>query len=218
MAKSSIAGKSWSWNVLRILHAHRPIHRALDVGAGLGFYAQFRRAGQHWTAVDIWGPFVQAYELEKKYDRVIIGDMRFMDWRHFTPLDLVICGDVLEHMTKPDAIQLLRQALSNARVVLVSIPIVFSDQHEILGNPFEKHVKPDWSNEECMASFPNICVAAREEDIGVYLLTRSADDFNALQAIVRGELTAPVDPNEKEVRLIMPSSAHPDLLPTKQHE
>jgi hypothetical protein len=216
MSKSSLAGKVWSWEVLRVLHAHRPLHRVLDVGAGLGFYSQFRRPGQHWTAVDIWGPFAQAYELDKKYDRVIIGDMRFMDWRHFVPLDLVICGDVLEHMTKDDAIGLLQLALSNTRVVLVSIPIELSHQGAALGNPFEKHVKPDWSHEECVASFPNVCIGTKEGDIGVYMLTQSADDFAALQAIIRGELKAPLGPDDK-IKLVMPSSAHPDLPSSRAH-
>ena len=210
MSKSSFAGKLWSHEVLRVLHAHRPLHRVLDVGAGLGFYTQFRHPDQHWTAVEIWGPFVEAYELEKKYDRVVLGDMRYLDWRHFAPLDLVICGDVLEHMTKDEALELIRLGLAHSRVVLISIPIVHAEQEAILGNPYEVHVKPDWSHEECVTSFPGICIGHNEAGIGVYFLSQSPEDATALIDIGTGKLTAPRDKSAKKT-LTMPSSYHPSL-------
>ena len=211
MSKSSMAGKVWSFEMLRVLHAHRPIKRVLDVGAGMVIYTQFRRPGQHWTAVEIWGPFVKAYDLASKYDHVVVGDMLYMDWRKFAPLDLVLCGDVLEHMTKDNALDILNHALDHARVVLVSIPIVHSEQNAIYGNPYEVHVKPDWSHEECVSSFPSLCAGYCEDGIGVYFMSRIVEDIEALQAIGSGKLTAPRGPADA-VTLTIPSGYHPDLV------
>ena len=210
MAKSSAAGKGWSYEVLRVLHAHRPLHRVLDVGAGLGIYSQFRQPGQHWTAIEIWGPFVETYDLAKKYDTVVIGDMRYLDWQHFAPLDLVICGDVLEHMTKEEAQELVRRGLEHSRLVLISIPIEHAEQEAILGNPYEAHVKPDWTHAECVASFPDICLGYQEAGIGVYVLSRTPADAAALGDIVNGRLTAPRDANTLE-NIVVPSAYGPGL-------
>jgi SAM-dependent methyltransferase len=181
MPKSSPAGKIWSFDILKLLHSRRPIQRALDVGAGLGFYAAYRRPGQHWTGVEIWAPYIKTYDLHSKYDQVVVGDIRYLDWRHFMPLDLVVCGDVLEHMSKDDALKVLNTALGHARIVLVSIPIVISEQGEKYGNPFETHVKSDWTHAECLSSLPDVCLQHEAPPVGVYFLSRNPLDCAVLR-------------------------------------
>ena len=135
--------------------------------------------------MEIWGPYVEAYKLRQFYEQVVVGDIRYLDWRHFLPLDLVICGDVIEHMTKEEGLGVLQRGLTHARVVLVSIPIVDCEQGESHGNPFEVHVKPDWSHEECLSSLPAVCVARAAPLIGVYVLSNSEEDRACLVSIAR---------------------------------
>lgn len=186
MPKSNSAGKMWSYKLVSQLHARAPLQRILDVGAGLGIYARFREPGQHWTAVEAWAPYVKSYALHTLYDHVIVADIRYLDWQRVAPLDLVICGDVLEHMSKEDALDVVHRALDHARVVLISLPVTYAAQGELLGNPFEVHVKPDWSHPECMESFPDICLAMQESYLGIYFLTRSSTDRRILEAAVMG--------------------------------
>jgi hypothetical protein len=176
MPKSSPAGKLWSRTLLADVHARRPLRRILDIGAGMGTYTSYRVPGQTWIGVEVWTPYIAQFGLIQKYDQLLNNDARTLDWSALAPLDLVICGDVLEHMTKDEAIALLNQALSCARLALVSIPIVHSPQEAMHGNPFEEHVKPDWSHDECMESLPNVVLAHVDMPIGVYILSRDPDD------------------------------------------
>src|SRR4051794_4595345 len=111
MPKSSPAGKMWSRRVLAMLQDRAPIHRVLDVGAGMGTYESFRTPGQTWIGLEVWAPYVEAYDLGRKYDELLTCDVRAVDWSALAPLDLVICGDVLEHMTKDEALAVIEKAL-----------------------------------------------------------------------------------------------------------
>jgi hypothetical protein len=194
MPFSDPAGKMWSLVVLLNLERARPIVRVLDVGPGRGVYSQFRKSWQHspqhWTAVEVWGPYVKEYDLVSKYDEVIVADIRYLDWSLVAPQDLVICGDVLEHMTKAEALSVVTRALEHARVVLISIPIIHMPQDEVYGNQYEAHVKDDWTHQECLASFPDIVLALEQPPVGVYLLTRNAEDRLAIKQMVAGGLKA----------------------------
>ena len=58
---------------------------------------------------------------------------------------------------------------------MISIPIVDFPQDMIGGNPFEKHVKENWSHEEMLESFPNIISAFIHEFIGVYFVSTNSE-------------------------------------------
>ena len=176
MPKSNYGCKRWSKAMLTALNNIAPLKRIIDVGPGIGTYTSFRQPGQQWVGVEVWAPYVRTYELEKKYDQVVVADIRYLDWSQFTPVDVVIFGDILEHMAKEEAVKVVDRALRVARVALISVPVVESIQDELEGNPFERHVKTDWTNEEVWNTFPDICTNMLESYIGAYLLSRSPGD------------------------------------------
>jgi hypothetical protein len=53
-------------------------------------------------------------------------------------------------MTKQDAIELVEQILKPNTTLIISIPIRHMPQDAINGNPFEVHVKDDWTHQEVM--------------------------------------------------------------------
>jgi SAM-dependent methyltransferase len=184
MPKSNYGGKSSSRWLLKHLHRSAPLSRVLDVGPGQGIYVQMmRQPGQHWIGVEAWGPYIQKFDLKRQYDEVIVSDIRYFDWTRVAPLDLVICGDVLEHMTQSEAIAVVEKALAVARIVLISMPIIHSRQGELEGNPFEVHVEEDWTNERALAAFPHWCVNILESYLGVYLVCRTPDDRALLSSL-----------------------------------
>jgi SAM-dependent methyltransferase len=139
----------------------------LDVGAGEGTYLSLaHRRGQHWTAVESWEPYVAKYELEKRYDRVIRGDVRSIEW---PDVDLVIFGDVLEHMTHADALAVWNEARKHSRYILLSIPIVPYPQGPVGGNPYEEH-RSTWMHGECV-ELPGVIASRKLRSIGCYLAT-----------------------------------------------
>jgi hypothetical protein len=74
------------------------------------------------------------------YDEIHNLDARVAP-EHLFHRDLVIFGDVLEHMARGDAVDLLRKAeAAGAWNILVSLPIVEAPQGEVDGNPHEEHL------------------------------------------------------------------------------
>lgn len=122
----------------------------LDVGAGAGTYARFRQPEQRWTAIEIWQPSIAQFALEQKYDHVICGDARVVP---IAKHDVIILGDVLEHMDVRDAQALVTRCRQAAKYVIVSIPIGHYPQGAFDGNPYEEHVTDDWSVEEVREAF-----------------------------------------------------------------
>jgi hypothetical protein len=88
----------------------------------------------------------------------------------FKKYDVAFCGDVLEHMTKKEAVSLVSELLHCCCFVIISIPIVYFYQDAIEGNPYEKHIKVDWSHQEVMESFDNIVDYKKGNITGVYKL------------------------------------------------
>ena len=166
MPRSSWDGKEY----IRFLIGKIKPKSALDVGAGAGTYRDLLDI-PHFDAVEIWAPYVERFGLIDAYREVFIEDVRRFAFDR-EKYDLIIFGDVLEHMTKNEAISVVSRALHSGAMVLVSIPIIDYPQGECDGNPFEAHVKPDWSHEEFVEAFgPHIAVGNNHGIIGIYMLS-----------------------------------------------
>lgn len=157
MPTSDAEGKDWS---LKRFRRHLP-NTVTDIGPGDGTYARlFRPAhrGVWWTAVEIHKPYVTKYRLRNtktrtdRYDEVHVMDAREAP-AHLWHRDLVIAGDVLEHMERQEAIDLLHAIKAGpddapgAGHILVSVPIVESQQGAVDGNEYERHVH-QWGYED----------------------------------------------------------------------
>lgn len=139
----------------------------LDVGPGEGAYGKLVKEHSPLTqrhAVEIWAPYVETYRLENIYHKVFICDARiFYNYDY----DMVILGDVLEHMSRADAVALWNVISNNARSAIISMPIIHYPQGEEEGNPFETHVEEDWTHDEILTTFRGI------EDFQKYTVTAS---------------------------------------------
>jgi predicted TPR repeat methyltransferase len=115
----------------------------VDIGAGSGTYARLMRGEpprpDEWTAVEAWVPYLEQFDLNNLYDRVIVADARYLPPDVFDA-DLVVAGDVLEHMARADAVDLLDKIRVHAAHLIVSIPVLHLDQDAVYGNPFERHI------------------------------------------------------------------------------
>ena len=167
MPMSSTEGKAWIRERVARLAASGPL-TVLDVGPGVGTYAKLL-AGlplASITGLEVWEPYVATYRLRELYDEIVIGDVRG------TPLpevDVIVLGDVLEHMTRGEALDVWRRCgLAARRAVYLSIPVIHYPQHEIEGNPYEVHVEEDWTHEEVLASFEGVGAFERGEVVGAY--------------------------------------------------
>lgn len=156
------------------------IKRILDIGVGSGTYAKLIKGNQtcsdaEWIGVEAWAPYIEKFNLKELYSTIINQDVRLLDWNNLGKFDVAIAGDVLEHMTKDEAISLVDNILNNAKVLIISIPIVHMPQDAYEGNPFEIHVKDNWSHEEILATWPSKIkrsyIKSRKAILGVYWLS-----------------------------------------------
>lgn len=146
----------------------------LDIGAGSGTYGRALRGMFHpfppyLIGVEVWRPYVNRYRLDEVYDHVILRDVREMTLHEWPRADVVILGDVLEHMSLTDARRVWNLARAAARkAVFLSIPIVPYPQGAEHGNPFEEHVVPDWTHLRVLATFEGITWSWQGTIVGRY--------------------------------------------------
>ncbi len=175
MPMSSAEGKDWTRQRVQDLAATGPVS-VLDIGPGVGTYAKLLSGPgvSRITGIEIWEPYVHTYQLHDHYDEVIVGDAREVTW---PAADVVIMGDVAEHMSGEEARRLWDRALLSARrAIYLSIPIVPYPQHEIEGNPHEHHVVDDWDHDKVLAAFPGIQDWWLGTEVGVYERRMDSDE------------------------------------------
>jgi len=130
----------------------------LDVGVGYGKWGFLVREAldfmngrhaRHEFLVRIDGieafPGYTSPLYEWVYDDVHYGDVASVS-DDLLPYDLVVIGDVIEHMPKSSGLRLLRSLLKKSRNVIVATPSEFFEQ-EVLGNPWEQH-QSRWVRED----------------------------------------------------------------------
>lgn len=158
------------------------IKTVVDIGPGSGTYVKLIREDAQccvdatWIGVEIWKPYIEEFKLESRYNQVLNQDVRTVDWAALNP-DVVIAGDVLEHMTKQDAVALVDRILQVSKTLIVSIPIRHMPQDEhAYPNPHEAHIKDDWSHDEVMATWghyvKNSYRKSQKSKLGVYWMSR----------------------------------------------
>jgi 2-polyprenyl-3-methyl-5-hydroxy-6-metoxy-1,4-benzoquinol methylase len=142
----------------------------LDVGAGQGVYLDLIRdglgSGVIINAVEVWQPYIDQFNLENRYDKLFAMDVK--DMNNFK-YDLVILGDVLEHMSEESAVELWNRISQQARNAIISIPIIHYHQDAINGNPYEVHMEEDWNTERVLKTFKGIVEHKEFPVTGVFI-------------------------------------------------
>ena len=98
--------------------------RILDVGCGKGnFGAYLRKRNQ----AEVWGVEYEPLQAEKartQLDKIFSGDIAvIIDQLPANYFDVIVCNDVLEHLTDPyTVLEKMRNKLTNDGVVVSSIP------------------------------------------------------------------------------------------------
>lgn len=152
----------------------------LDVGAGSGVYSRLFRPilpWATWVALEIHEPYVERYDLKLHYEQVIVENVLHANIGP-DAFDVVILGDVLEHMTPNDAASALRRAhIWATKGVIASVPLGHCPQGPSEGNEHEAHVS-EWAQQEFMefvhgsvVPYPTSVVVRKDSEytIGAYL-------------------------------------------------
>lgn len=121
----------------------------LDIGAGVGTYSILAKMPyQNWTALEVFAPYVKMFNLEGKYNKVVVADARYANYDKLGFFDLIIAADMLEHMPKADAKELINELLHHAKRLLICVPVIHNHQEAGQeGNDFEAHID-HWTADE----------------------------------------------------------------------
>ena len=116
--------------------------KILDIGAGHGKYGRLLsgRLYNNIDAVEIWEAHANALKKSSDYSYVFEEDIRWFDFP--CDYDIVIMGDILEHLTVKQGVKLLKKLKKHTREIITVVPYEFP-QHELYDNTYEIHLQPD---------------------------------------------------------------------------
>ena len=144
---------TYDWGGLAVqgwVYSHLDLDaQILDVGAGWGKYRDLLPDYENMDAVEIWDPYVESESLAARYRQVYTMDVADMHPHLMGIYDVVIFGDVLEHLKQQDAFDVLDRCFQ----ALVIVPFLF-EQGEEQGNPYEAHLQPDLTMDVMERRYP----------------------------------------------------------------
>lgn len=115
----------------------------LDVGACDGKWSDMLRDYLIMDACEVWIPNIKDHDLQHKYRRVYNCSIQRMTYDRY---DLIIFGDVIEHMEVSVAQFVLKIARHRCTDMIVAVPFLYP-QDELYGNPYERHIQDDLTAE-----------------------------------------------------------------------
>jgi uncharacterized protein (DUF433 family) len=135
----------------------------LDVGAGAGNYRHLL-PGLTMDAVEIWTPYITKYELFKYYRNIYNTDIRGFKYDYY---DIIIFGDILEHLTIKDAQDVLEYACNHCNELIVSLPYEY-EQGIVNDNINEVHLQSDLTPENILERYPMLELVKKGNVVGFY--------------------------------------------------
>lgn len=137
----------------------------LDVGAGSGTYQELLSDYKNIDAVEVFEPNIEKYKLREKYRNVINADIRGLMYQDY---DLIIFGDVLEHLEVSEAKETLAYAYNHSKEVIVAVPYLYKQGIEY-DNVYEIHKQDDLTNELFLERYPFMKLLMKNDRYGYYI-------------------------------------------------
>ena len=134
----------------------------LDVGACDGKWGKLLGDHLEMDGIEIFEDNIELYRLNEIYNTIYFGDIADFEYEYY---DLIIFGDVLEHMTVEKAQKVLAYAKPRCKDLIIGIPFLY-EQGAIYGNPWEVHIQPDLTPEIFDERYP-----------GYEMILRAASDY-----------------------------------------
>jgi len=123
----------------------------LDVGPGIGtYYNLLSNFYKNIDCCEIWQPYIKKYNLKEKYRKVFCLDICLFEFEWY---DVIILGDVLEHISSSNAINLINKIYPKCKDIIVSVP--FNMPQGIYdGNIYEIHLQSDLNKNIMSERYP----------------------------------------------------------------
>lgn len=149
---------TYDWGGLAVqgwIYSHLPWDATiLDVGAGWGKYRDLLPDFENVDACEVWLRNIEKERLQERYRNCYWVNV--VDLVGGTPValadyDLVVFGDVLEHLTADDA----HRVLGDCWQAVVIVPFLYPQGPED-GNPHERHLQDDLTMQVMEDRYPEL--------------------------------------------------------------
>ncbi len=140
MPSSATEGKANIKKMINKMIANEKF-KFLDLGCGRGTYSRLIEKPCYRVGVDAMD-YREKFELDKWYDKFVQHDIRDTAFlKTLGKYDLIIAGDVLEHMTVEEARKVIDTIKEMAEVVIIALPFEYPQYRK--NNHWENHVQDD---------------------------------------------------------------------------
>ncbi len=140
----------------------------LDVGAGSGtYYNLLKDYFKNIDAVEVFNPNISKFKLKEKYREVFNADIRDFRYPKFR-YDIVIFGDVIEHLTVEEAEKVLMYAYERCKEMIVAVPYCY-EQGIVDGNIYEVHKQSDLTPANMLERYPYLELLYGNSKYGYYI-------------------------------------------------
>lgn len=140
--------------------------KVLDVGAGEGtYYKLLKDYFKEIDAVEVFKPNIDKYQLKSKYHRVY--NMNVVNFK-YTYYDIIIFGDIIEHLTTEEAQEVLQYAYGRCNEMIVAVPYQL-EQGIVENNIYEIHKQDDLTPEIMKKRYPYLKLLYKNDLYGYYV-------------------------------------------------
>ena len=143
----------------------------LDVGAGSGtYYNLLHDEYKNIDAVEVYAPNIENYKLRDKYENVYNDNIVGFEYNFY---DLIIFGDIIEHLSIEDAQNVLKYAYDRCNNLIVAVPYTFVQ--EANENEYEEHIQDDLTPEIMEERYPGLKPLFKNDKYGYYIKKDTVD-------------------------------------------
>lgn len=144
----------------------------LDVGPGCGtYYDLLKDYFTTFDGVEVFKLNIEKYNLKNKYRNIYNKDIKDFKFKYY---DIIIIGDVLEHLTIEEAQKVLSYCEKRCKQLIVAVPYMLP-QEAIEGNIYEIHKQPDLTKENMQKRYPSLKFLIGNSDYGYYVKQDNKD-------------------------------------------
>lgn len=167
-ARGGVSNSTFDYQMVNfIFHKFNRKTKIMDIGAGKGKYGKYlRRYYEVIDGMEVFKEYVTAFNLEKIYNSVFSCDVKDFDFEanHY---DVVVFGDVLEHLKTEDAQKVLKNIINAGSSIIVRVPYKY-EQEAKGDNIYEAHQQEDLSRETMNERYPYLECLIDNAEFGVY--------------------------------------------------
>lgn len=155
----------------------------LDIGAGCGtYYELLKEFSSNIDAIEAFQTNIDKFNLKNKYREVICADIvqcQIPDDKY----DIIIMGDVLEHINVLPAKTLIRNLSKKCKLLLVAVPYLM-EQDAIEDNDFEEHKQPDLTVDIMKERYPQLKLLIGDDRYGYYVNKEAPDVEETMLSLI----------------------------------